>query len=67
MAVAMDEHTMRFPKTAWARRRLPLMTEVIGIEISSILSDCNHSLGGTDQHDASLAFQQDLYAEDVLR
>ena len=45
---------------------LPSIPEGIGIEISSILSDYNHSLVG-DQHDASLALLQDFCAEGVLQ
>ena len=67
MVVAMDEPKVRFPKTVWARRHLPAMPEAVGIDISSIHSDYNHSLGGADRHDAGLAIQQEIYADDVIR
>ena len=65
--MVIDEPTLRFQGTAWARRRLPLMPEGTGINMSSIISDYNHFLGGVDQHDATLAPRQYLRAEDVLR
>ena len=65
--MVIDEPTLRFQDTAWARRRLPLMPEGTGINISSIISDYNHFLGGVDHRDATLLPQQHLLAEDVLR
>ena len=63
----MDKATARYQRTATARRRLAFMSDGTGINISSILSDYNHFLGGVDQHDATLALWQDIHAVDVLR
>ena len=63
----MDEQTAPWQGTGRARRRLGFMPERAGVNISSILLDYNHFLGGVDQHDATLALWQDVHAVDVLR
>ena len=46
MVVDIDESTVRFQRTAWARRRLKLIPEGNGINISPTLSVYNSFLGG---------------------
>ena len=45
----IDECTVRFQGTAWARTRLSSRPEGAGINITSILADYSQSYGGADQ------------------
>ena len=65
--VAMREPTLRYQRSARARRSLALMPEGTGINITSNVSDYNHFRGDVDQHDATLALWPSFRAEDVLR
>ena len=65
--VAMHEPTLRYQRTARARRHLASMPEATGTNISFNISDYNHFLGGVDQHNATLALWPSFRADDVLR
>ena len=65
--LAMDEPTSRYQRTARARTCLAFIPEGTGINISSILPDYNHFLGGVDHVNTLRVPKQQCEGEDVLR
>ena len=65
--MGVDELTVRWQGTARVLRRLPFKPVGAGVEIYSILSSYNSSLGGVDRCDTLLVLEQQVLPEDVLR
>ena len=65
--VAMHEPTLRYQRTARARRRLAFMPEATVIIISFRISDYNHFSGGVDHVNTLRVPKQQCEGKDVLR